>query len=163
VIPLRDAGDYTIEIRDTTPDHTSPGFRYRVQIRPQVPHVGQVKISDDQINLSPGLTKTVRVMFDREEGYEGAIAVIAESLPPGIQAVTGADFEPDVDPPNFDSKKERYTPRADRAVVIIPAAADAATTPLPQVVRLVVRPVVDGKLGEIIGSKQIPVTVLAKH
>lgn len=163
VIPLRNAGDYTIEIRDTTPDHSSPGFRYRVQIRPEVPHVGQVKISDDQINLSPGLTKTVRVMFDREEGYEGAIAVMAESLPPGVQAVTGADFEPDVDPPNFESKKERYTPRTDRAVVIFTAAADAANTAIPQVVRLVVRPVMDGKLGEIIGSKQIPITVLAKH
>jgi hypothetical protein len=163
VIPMREAGDYTIEIRDTTPDHASPGFRYRVQIRPQVPHLGQVKISDDQINLSPGLAKTVRVMFDREEGYEGAVAVMAESLPAGVQAVTGADFEPDTDPPGFESKRERYTPRTDRAVVIFTAAADAAITPLPQVVRLVVRPVMDGKLGEIIGSKQIPITVVAKN
>jgi hypothetical protein len=163
VIPLRDAGDYTIEIRDTTPDHAAPGFRYKVQLRPQVPHVGQVRINDDHINLSPGMAKTVRVAFDREEGYEGAVAVTAESLPAGVQAVSGADFEPDVDPPNFESKRERYTPRTDRAVVIFTAAPDAATTTLPQIVQLVVRPVMDGKLGEIIGSKQIPITILAKH
>lgn len=163
IIPLRDAGDYTIEIRDTTPDHAAPGFRYKVQLRPQVPHVGQVRINDDHINLSPGMAKTVRVTFDREEGYEGAIAVTAESLPAGVQAVSGADFEPDVDPPNFESKRERYTPRTDRAVVIFTAAPDAATTTLPQIVQLVVRPVMDGKLGEIIGSKQIPITILAKH
>ncbi len=161
-IPLRDAGDYTVEIRDTTPDHASPGFRYRVQIRPQIPHVGQVKIGDDHVNLSPGLAKSVRVMFDREEGYEGAVAITAESLPPGVQALSGADFEPDKDPPSFNSKRERYTPRTERAVVVFTAAPDAAITTQPQIVQLVVRPIMDGKLGAIIGTKQIPVTVVAK-
>ncbi len=162
VVPLRDAGDYTVEIRDTTPDHVDPGFRYRVQIRPQVPHVGVVKISDDHVNLSPGIAKTVRVMFDLEEGYEGAVAVTAESLPAGVQALSGADFEPDKDPPPFSSKRERYTPRTERAVVVFTAAPDAAITTMPQIVQLVVRPVMDGKLGAIIGTKQIPLTVVAK-
>ncbi|MDQ6662862.1 MAG: hypothetical protein M3Z23_00520 [Acidobacteriota bacterium] len=162
-IPLRDAGDYTIEIRDTTPDHAAPGFRYRVQIRPQIPHVGQVNIGDDHVNLSPGLVKTVRVMFDREEGYEGAVAVTAESLPPGVQAMSGADFEPDKDPPSFSSKRERYTPRTERVVVVFTASPDAAITTQPQIVQLVVRPIVDGKLGAIIGTKEIPVTVVAKN
>jgi hypothetical protein len=162
IVPLRDAGDYTVEVRDTTSDHVSPGFRYRVQVRPQVPHVGQVTFSDDHVNLSPGLVKTVRVMFDREEGYVGSIAVTAESLPSGVQVLGGADFEPDVDPPNFKSKLERYTPRTERAVVVFAAAPDAAVTAMPKVVQLVVRPVMDGKLGAIIGSKEIPITVLAE-
>ena len=161
-IPLRDAGDYTLEIRDTTPDHVAPGFRYRVQVRPQIPHVGQIKINDDHVNLSPGVAKSVRVMFDREEGYEGAVAVTAESLPAGVQALSGADFEPDKDPPSFSSKRERYTPRTERAVVVFTAAPDAAITTQPQIVQLVVRPVMDGKLGAIIGTKQIPLTVVAK-
>jgi hypothetical protein len=160
-IPLRDAGDYTIEIRDTTPDHAAAGFRYRVQVRPQTPHLGQVKIDDDHVNLSPGLAKTMRVMFDREEGYEGAVAITAESLPPGVQALSGADFEPDKDPPSFGSKRERYTPRTERAVVVFTAAPDAAITTQPQIVRIVVRPIMDGKLGAIVGTKQIPVTVVA--
>jgi hypothetical protein len=162
IVPLRDAGDYTIEVRDTTPDHASPGFRYRIQVRPQIPHVGQVTFSDDHVNLSPGLVKTVRVMFDREEGYVGSIAVTAESLPAGVQVLSGADFEPDVDPPNFKSKRERYTPRTERAVVVFAAAPDAAITAMPKIVQLVVRPVMDGKLGAVIGSKQIPITVLAE-
>lgn len=162
IIPLRDAGDYTVEIRDTTSDHAAPGFRYRVQVRPQIPHVGQVKISDDHVNLSPGLVKTVRVMFDREEGYDGAVAVTAESLPAGVQALSGADFEPDKDPPSFVSKRERYTPRTERAVVVFTAAPDAAITTQPKIVQLVVRPVMDGKLGAVIGTKQIPLTVVAK-
>ena len=162
IVPLRDAGDYTIEIRDTTPDHASPGFRYRVQVRPQIPHVGQITFSDDHVNLSPGSVKTVRVMFDREEGYVGSIAVTAESLPAGVEALSGADFEPDVDPPDFKSKRERYTPRNERAVVVFAAGPDAAITAMPKIVQLVVRPVMDGKLGAVIGSKQIPITVLAE-
>src|SRR5260370_2500605 len=95
ILPLRDPGDYTVEIRDTTSDLADPGFRYRVQVRPHIPHVGQVRIDEDRLNIAPGEAKTIRVTFDREEGYSGALAVIAEALPAGGQALAGADFEPD--------------------------------------------------------------------
>ena len=39
------------------------------------------------------------MVFDREEDYRGALTVAAESLPPGVSAAVGADFEPDKDPP----------------------------------------------------------------
>jgi hypothetical protein len=160
IIPLRDIGDYTIEIRDTTSDLAGPGFRYRVQVRPQIPHIGQVKIEEDHINLAPGNAKTVRVAFDREEGYSGAVVVSAESLPPGVEALAGADFEPDKDPPRFASKRERYTPRTERSVVVFTASSDAALMNQPQIVRIVVRPLVAGKLGAILGTKQIPFMVV---
>ena len=162
VLPLRDPGDYTVEIRDTTADLAGADFRYRVQVRPQVPHIGQVNIAEDHINLAPGAAKTVRVSFDREEGYTGAVAVTAESLPEGVQALAGADFEPDKDPPRFASKRERYTPRTERVVVVFTAAAGAAVLKQPQIARLVVRPIVDGKPGAIVGSKEIPLMVIAK-
>src|SRR5690348_18482424 len=79
IIPLRDIGEYTVQVRDTTADLAGPGFRYRVQVRPQIPHIGQVKIDEDHINLAPGNAKTIRVTFDREEGYSGAVVVSAES------------------------------------------------------------------------------------
>ena len=74
----------------------------------------------------------------------------------------GADFEPDKDPPDFASKRERYTPRTERAVVVFTAAPDAALTATPQIVQLVLRPIMDGKLGAIIGTKRIPIAVVAK-
>ncbi len=161
-VPLRDTGDYTVEIRDTTPDLSSPGFHYRVMVRPQIPHVGEVKIQEDHINLSPGLARPVRVMFDREEGFEGAIGVSAEALPPGITTLAGADFEPDKDPPQPNTKRERYTPRTERAVVVFMASSDAALVSRPQLVRLVVRPIVAGKPGSVIATKQIPLMVVSK-
>ncbi len=163
VVPLRDAGDYTIEVRDTTADLAEPGFRYRVQIRPQVPHIGQVRIDDDHINLPAGDAKTVRVNFEREEDYRGAIAVTVEGLPPGVEALAGADFDPDKDPPLSPGKRERYTGRSERTVVVFSATSDAPVTALPQVAKILVRPVVNGKPGAIVTTKRIPIMVVAKQ
>ena len=162
IVPLRDPGEYTVEIRDVTADLAGSGFRYRVQVRPQIPHIGQVNIDVDHINLKPGDAKTVRVTFDREEDYRGAIAVVAEGLPAGVEVLAGADFEPDKDPPRYPGKRERYTARGERTAVIFTASAGATPTGTPQVARLVVRPVADGKAGEVVATKRIPVMVVGK-
>jgi hypothetical protein len=162
ILPLRDTGDYTIEIRDATADLAGADFQYRVQVRPQVPHVGQVKVDADTVNLGQGQAKTIRVLFDREEDYRGGVIVAAESLPPGVSAVAGADFEPDKDRPPAIGKRERYTPHTDKVVVVLTAAADAPVSTEPREFRLVVRPLVDGKPGEVLSSKTIPMMVVAK-
>ncbi len=163
-IPLRDAGDYTVEIRDVTADLADPGFRYRVLVRPQIAHVGDVKIAEDHVNITPGEAKTVRVVFDREEDYRGAVAVTADSLPQGVQALAGADFEPpDKEQRGPVGKRERYAGRTERVVVVFTAAPDAAATKQPQLVRLLVRPIVDGKPGAVISTKEIPLMVVAKQ
>lgn len=162
IVPLRDPGDYTLEIRDATADLAGPDFQYRVQVRPQIPHVGQIRIDTDHLNLSPGEAKTIRVMFDREEDFRGAVTVIAESLPPGVFAAVGADFEPDKDAPSAKGKRERYTPRTERAVVVLTANADAIPSGQPHKLRLVVRPLVDGKIGEILSTKTIYMMVIEK-
>jgi hypothetical protein len=162
IVPVRDPGDYWVEIRDTTADLAAPGFRYRVQVRPQAPHVGQVNIAEDRVNLAPGEARTVRIVFDREEGYQGAIAVLAEGLPPGVSAVAGADFEPDKDPPMHPGRRERYIPRTERSVLVFTAASDAAATGAPEMVKVTVRPVVDGRLGVMLAEKRIPLMVVAK-
>ncbi len=87
---------------------------------------------------------------------------MAKSLPPGVSAVAGADFEANNDPPTPAAKRERYVPRTDRVVVVLSAAADAPASTGPQDIRLVVRPLVDGKSGEVLSSKTIPMMVLSK-
>src|SRR5690242_9151518 len=61
ILPLRDPGDYTLEIRDATADLGGADFQYRVQVRPQLPHVGQVRVDGDTLNLTQGQAKTIRV------------------------------------------------------------------------------------------------------
>ena len=162
IVPLRNIGEYTVEVRDAAAELNTPAFRYRLQIRPQVPHVGDVRIDTDAVNLEPGAAKTIRVTFDREEDYRGAIAIAAESLPAGVSASVGADYEPDIDPPSTAGKRERYTPRTERAVVVLSASVDAAPTPVPIQIRLLVRPLADGKLGASLLTKSLPLMVIAK-
>jgi hypothetical protein len=162
ILPLRDTGDYTLEIRDATADLAGADFQYRVQVRPQAPHIGQIKADADVMNLARGEAKLIRVAFDREEDYRGAVTIAAESLPPGVSAVAGADFEPERDPTPAVGKRERYIPRTDRIVVVLTAAADAAVSSEPRNIRLVARPLVDGKTGQVLWSKTIPMMVLAK-
>jgi hypothetical protein len=162
LVPLRNPGEYTLEIRDATADLAGPDFMYRVQVRPQVPHVGQVRIDTDHLNFIPGEAKTMRVTFDREEDYRGGVMVTAENLPPGLSAAAGADFEPDKDDPPVLGKRERYTPRTERAVLVLTAGVDAPPSSQPHVIRVVARPVIDGKAGEILASKDIYVMVIDK-
>lgn len=162
IFPLRNPGDYTVEVRELTADLGEAGFRYRVQIRPQVPHLGGIRIEEDHINLAPGGAKTVRVSFDREEDYRGAVAVAVENLPEGVSALAAADFEPDKDPPPTPGKRERFVPRTERTVIAFSAAEGASLLDAPKVARVTVRPLVDGKPGAVIASKQIPMMVVAK-
>jgi hypothetical protein len=161
IVPIREAGTYTMEIRDVTADSGGPDFRYKVQVRPQVPHVGKVVMNADHVNLAPGEATSIRVVFDREEDYRGGIAVAAEALPAGVQALVGADFEAEKDPPAFAGKRERYEPRTERTVVVLSAAKDAAPTPQPQMIRLVARPVSGGKLGPVLATRSIPLMVIS--
>ena len=162
VVPLREPGEYTLEIRDATADLAGADFQYRVQVRPRIPHVGQVRIDADHLNFTPGETKTLRVTFDREEDFRGTVMVVAEGLPPGMTAATGADFEPDKDDPPAVGKRERYTPRTERAVLVLTANADAPVSAQPHTVGIVVQPVTDGKAGAVLASKPIYVMVVQK-
>jgi hypothetical protein len=161
-VPLRDTGDYTVEVRDLTADLAGPRFRYRVLVRPQIPHIGEVRIAEDHVNLYPGEAKTVRVVFDREEDFRGALAVAVEGLPKGVEALASADFEPDKDPPMTKGKRERYLARTERTVLAFRAMEDAEVTAQPVVVRLVARAIVGSKPGAAIARKEIPLMVVAK-
>lgn len=162
IYPIRNAGTYTVEVRDVTADLGSADFRFRVQIRPQVPHIGGVRIEEDHVNLAPGAARTFRVSFDREEGYRGAVAVQVEGLPAGVTAMAAADFEPDKDPPPYPGKRERYVPRTERTVVALAAAPDAQPTATPVMARVTVRPVQDGRPGPVIANREIPIMVVTK-
>ena len=85
-----------------------------------------------------------------------------EGLPEGVSVLAAADYEPDKDPPPFPGKRERYVARTERTVLAFSVADGAPLMDAPKVVRVIVRPVTDGKAGAVIASKRIPVMVVAK-
>ena len=162
-------GEYVLRIRELISRYGNPSFKYRILIRPQIPHVGKIKVEvkegslvaqDSYINLAPGEARKLSVTVEHQEGFSGDVALSLENLPPGVQALTGAE-EPPIREAELDlGKKEQFVPKTQKIVILVMGSPDAAATPLPQVARLVARPVVEGQVGAPLLVQEIPLMVL---
>lgn len=148
-------GEFTLEIRDITASYGDRAMKYRVLVRPQVPHLGEVHIAEDHLNLVAGQAKKLSVVTDQEEGYEGFVVLSIEGLPEGVKAVPGTEVEPDSPPAFSEGKKERYRTKSQKATFVFLPAPDAPATRMPAVARVYAQPVVDGKLGDRIPVKDV--------
>ncbi len=163
VVTLRSVGEYRIQIRDITSDRHAPDFAYRVLIRPRIPHIGSAALVEDRVNLEPGQSKPLTVNVDREEGFKGFVAISVEGLPPGITAVAGLENPVERPPLPNAGRRERYYPVPQTATVMLIASPDAPPGELPSRARVIARPVVDGRVGEAVLNKEVPVMVVARR
>ncbi|MCY3757998.1 MAG: hypothetical protein OXG96_09775 [Acidobacteria bacterium] len=153
-------GTYTLRVRDTTQRNGASDFRYRLLVRPQIPHAGELKVQEDRLNLVPGEAGKLTVTTGQEEGFAGQILLQVEGLPPGVQALPGTDYQPEA-PPNLDEgPKARYMPQQGATSVMIVAAEDAAATRMPRILRIQARPVVSGKMGALLPVGKVHLMVL---
>jgi hypothetical protein len=153
-------GEYTLLIRDITTSGGGPDFRYRVLVRTQIPHVGNVEIAPDHVNLRAGSSRPVNVTIDREEGFRGYAAVDVDGLPAGVTALAALENPDDKPPLPNGGRLERYTPREQRTTLLLVAAPDASPSDLPARIRVHVRVIGAGKLLDPIATKEIPLMVL---
>lgn len=140
-------GTYTLRVRDTTQRNGASDFRYRLLVRPQIPHAGELRVQEDRLNLVPGEAGKLTVATGQEEGFAGQILLQVEGLPPGVQALPGTDYRPETPPNLDDGPKARYMPQQGATAVMIVAAEDAPATRMPRILRIRARPVVSGKMG----------------
>ena len=152
-------GEYRLQIRDITPRYGNPRFRYRVMIRPQVPHVGEIEVAPEVVHLSPGEAGKVTIITLQEEGFQGEVAFDLDGLPAGVHALPGADVEPDTEPPLPEIHKERFVPKSQKTTIVLVAEGEAPLTRMPTRVRLQARPVVEGKVGQPLAAGEILVMV----
>ena len=166
VYTFEHAGEYFLQIRDLTTRRAAPHFRYRVLVRPQVPHLGEIAVKMgrgevvDHINLRSGETRKLTVVTEPEEGFDGEIALTLENLPAGVQALAAATTT--VSPRLLETgngrgamHKERFFPPRHLATMVLVAGRDAPATPMPQRIRLTARPVADGKIGKTLAVQEI--------
>ena len=153
-------GTYTLRVRDTTQRNGASDFRYRLLVRPQIPHAGDLRVREDRLNLVPGEAGKLTVTTGQEEGFAGQILLQVEGLPPGVQALPGTDYQPET-PPHLDQgPRERYMPQRGATSIMIVAAADAPATRMPRVLRISARPVVSGKMGALLPVGRVQLMVL---
>ncbi|MBM3803229.1 MAG: hypothetical protein FJW26_13090 [Acidimicrobiia bacterium] len=153
-------GYYTLRIRDITARFGETAFRYRVIVRPQIPHVGKIEVQEDGLNLVAGEAKKLTLVTEQEEGFGGEILFSVQGLPPGVQALAGADVEPDTEPPLPEINKERFVPKSKKTTILLAADADAPASGVPQLARIIARPVVGGKIGAPLTVGGVVVMVL---
>jgi hypothetical protein len=154
------AGTYWLQMQDVTSRHGDPSFTYRVLIRPQVPHAGELRIREERVNLARGEARKLRLEADQEEGFAGDILFSVEGLPPGVESFAGAEVEPDRGGPEDEGEKGRFRPKTDKVAILLRARPDSPLTELPHLLRVVARPVVQGAVGEALQVVEIPLMVV---
>ncbi len=154
------AGEFTLEIRDITAVSGDTSMAYRVLVRPQVPHMGQIHVAEDYLNLVAGTATPLSLVTDQEEHFAGGIALQLSGLPRGVTAVTATQAEPDAPPAVNEGRKERYVAKSRKATLMVVAAADAPSTPVPVRVKVMAQPVVQGRLGRMTPVKDLLLMVV---
>jgi len=156
-------GEYYLQIRDLSTRHGSPNSKYRVLIRPQVPHVGEIAVKEDCINLSPGEAKKLTVTAAEEEGFGGQIAVAVEGLPRGVQVFPAAEAEPaQGGSPRERIHPERFIPKTQTITIVLRASEDAPAILMPRMIKVKAWPIIEGKSGVPISVSEIPLLVVQR-
>ncbi|MSO23205.1 MAG: hypothetical protein EXQ58_08140 [Acidobacteria bacterium] len=171
-------GEFTAQVRDITSRRGDPAFRYKLLIRRQVPHVGEIEVTEhfintdgtqadypmDRINIAAGTAKKLSVRTGMEEDFAGSVIVRAEGLPPGVELLPASDTEPDDTPPLDQGEKRRFLPKRSIATLMLMARTDSPGTPTPHFIRVIVTPVhLDGSLGAPLSVQQVPLMVTQRN
>ena len=178
IFTIEQAGSYYVQVRDLTSVQGGPRFVYRLLARPQVPHLGRIEISlgvtpslstlidkTDRINLEAGQAKEMVVVCEKEEGFQGEVALTVDNLPPGVQAwvstaagwtetlMRGIQYRPlDVEV----MSPRHHRPQRSATTLLFWASPDTPITGMPRFLHLVARPVVDGRAGPAVPAGRIP-------
>ena len=153
-------GEYTLQVRDISSRYGGPSFVYRLLIRPQIPHVGELELKEKWVNLTQGEAKKLTVITGQEEGFSGEIALRVENLPPGVEVFPGTEVESDGGTNPDEGPKERFVAKSQKATILLMADREAPLTTWPRFLRIAARPVMEGKPGAPLPVGEIPLMVV---
>lgn len=167
-------GEYQLQVRDMTSRYGDASFRYRILVRPQIPHVGEVALveqdaSDEiisfgnpitQLNLRRGEPKKIIALASYEEGFAGDLSITFNGLPEGVQAFPVVHFREGRAPLEVTQNVDVIAPKRQRTAMILLAESRAPTTRTPLMVQVFGQPISKGKLGPKILVAEIPMMVV---
>ena len=154
-------GDFVLQVRDITSRYGNGDYVYRVLVRPQIAHVGEIGLDQsDRINLSPGEAKKLAISASQEEGFKGEVSFEVAGLPPGVEAFPAVDVDDSQEPMDVAVEPEMVEPSIQESAIILLAERDTPLTRFPMNLRLHFRPIVEGKPGPNVLVQQIPLMVV---
>jgi len=165
-------GEYTLDVRDITSRYGNPAFRYRILVRPEIPHVGEISVVAgragdlkkreriNRINLVRGKPKKLMVIASYEEGFSGDLSFAFTGLPDGVQAFPAIQYEEEEKPLETTENPEIIAPKREKATIVVLASPEARLTSEPVMVQLYCRPMVNGTLGPNLPVQEVPLMVV---
>ena len=167
-------GEYVLQVRDITSRYGGAGYRYRILVRPQIPHLGEVSVVErdragssdvsarkesDHINLTRGQARKLTIVTSNEEGFTGAVSFWFAGLPEGVQAFPAAEADEGRAPTDVDEHAEAVAAKMQKTTVVLLASPKAPLTLMPKVVRLYCRPIAEGYPGSPLLVQEIRLMV----
>ncbi|MFN0051004.1 MAG: hypothetical protein ACKV0T_02375 [Planctomycetales bacterium] len=155
-------GEYTLQVRDITARYGDPTYRYRILVRPQVPHVGEISLGGvDCLNLERGRAGRVTLTTSYEEGFSGSVTFVFTGLPAGVQALPADILVDRKTATQITENAQTVLAPTSETTLVLAVSPDAPLTRLPQVVRVECRVLEQGKLGPALLVRELPVMVVA--
>jgi hypothetical protein len=157
-------GEYVLQVRDITSRYGGADYRYRICVRPQVPHVGEVLVSpSDRVNLIRGQSRKLTIVTSHEEGFTGDVTFSFTGLPEGVEAFPAAEVNDKRDPTDVDENADAVAPKVQTITIVLLAGSKAPVTAAAKVVQLNCRPIAGGRPGPSLLVSRIPLMVVDDH
>src|SRR5262249_3085684 len=131
------AGEYVLQVRDITSRYGNPHYRYRILVRPQIPHVGEISVISTEnpdaaaeavtrgevrrLNLMRGEPKRLIVVAAYEEGFTGDLAFTLSGLPEGVQAFPAVHFNEGRAPLEVTQNPDTIAPKLQKSAIVLVA------------------------------------------
>ena len=169
-------GEYLLQVRDITSRYGNPSHRYRILVRPQIPHVGEISVMSrenidatpeavkrseiNRINLVRREPKKLIVIASYEEGFTGDLSFFFTGLPEGVQAFPAVHFNEGRAPLEVTQNPDIIAAKEQRTAIVLLASAETALTSEPRTVQLRCQAIANGKLGANLLVREIPLMVV---
>ncbi|MSO22718.1 MAG: hypothetical protein EXQ58_05570 [Acidobacteria bacterium] len=170
------AGEYVLQVRDITSRYGNPNYRYRILVRPQIPHVGEISlISKDNLDATPEAAKRSEVnrlnlvrnepkklilVASYEEGFIGDLSFTFTGLPEGVQAFPAVQFNEERAPLEVTQNPDTIAPKQQKTAIVLVASPEAPLTKEPRTVQLRCQPISNGKPGLSLLVREFPLMVV---
>ena len=170
-------GEYLLQIRDITSRYGNPSFRYKILVRPEIPHIGEISVMSpptadaangepikgveiNRINLTQGMAKKLVLVASYEEGFAGDLSFAFTGLPEGVQAFPAVQSYEERPPLEVTQNPEVIAPKQKKTTIVVLASPEAPLTTEPKMIQLHCQSIVNGQLGPNLMVREIPLMVV---
>ena len=169
-------GEYRLLVRDLTSRYGDSSYQYRIMVRPQIPHIGEISlVSQDapegnpeavkpvevnRLNLVRGQPKRLVVVASYEEGFDGELSLFFTGMPEGVEVYPAVRYGDGRAPLEVTQNADIVSPKLQKGAMMVLALPAAALSAEPRMVTLHCQASSTGNLGPDLIVRQLPLMIV---